>query len=260
MGCNCNCLQKNPEYNNEMVEGVIPGLGIKSSKRDNFDEIKIINTENDDEIYKNDKEKNENNNSLLIKKDLEKEENEEDLENLKLANIQTGLSPNTLNRVISQDSSILSKMQELSETIFDYLNEIRTSPDDYEKNAEEHKVSDILQKVINDSISHNNLIANTYNNLILSECINNNMVDGENNEQLMEILEKQEKIKNYDKKLFVIDGDVDEPNEVVWKLIEDNKNIAYETFFSNSIENLTISCQKINNKKFKCYFLFLSKK
>ena len=264
MGCNCNCFQKNPEFNNEMVDGAIPGLGKKASKFDNFNEIKIINTENDDGIYLNDKEKNENNdnineynneknNSLLIKE--ENNENDENSNNLKYANIQTGP-----NRILSVESSLLSKMQDLSETIFDYLNEIRAAPEDYEKNAKEHEVSDLLQKVINDSISCNNLISNPYNNLILSSCINNNTVDGENNEQLMEMIEKQEKIKDYNKKLFVIDGDINEPNEIVWKLIENNKNIAYDTFFSNSVESLAISCQKINHEKFRCYFLFLSKK
>ena len=48
-GCNCNCLLKNPESNNEMVNGIIPGLGLKSSGKDD-NEIININTEND--VYK----------------------------------------------------------------------------------------------------------------------------------------------------------------------------------------------------------------
>ena len=120
-------------------------------------------------------------------------------------------------------------------------------------------VWDILQKFTNDSNSCNNLIANSYYNLLLSSCINNNTADGENYEQLMELIEKEEKIKNYNKKLFVIDGDINEPNEVVWKLIENNKDIAEKLFFSNSVECLVISCQICNPGNFKCYFLFLSK-
>ena len=269
-GCNCNCLLKNPENNNEMVNGVIPGLGMKT-KNDNFNEIKIINTENDD--FENNNEKNENNNnineknnennnSLLINEDNEKKEskeNEEDIANLKLTNIQTGLSPNFPKKMLSDDSSVLSKMHDLSETIFDYFNEIRTTPYDFERDAEEHKVWDVLQKFTNDSNSCNNLIVNSYYNLLLSSYINSNTSDGENNEQLMEMIEKEEKIKNYNKKLFVIDGDINEPNEVVWKLIENNKDIAEKYIFSNSVEFLVISCQKINPENFKSYFLFLSK-
>lgn len=60
--------------------------------------------------------------------------------------------------------------------------------------------------------------------------------------------------------MFAEDGDINEPNEVVWKLIENNKDIAYENFFSNEVECLVISCQMMENQKFKCYFLFLSKR
>ena len=51
----------------------------------------------------------------------------------------------------SNDSSIMSKIQELYESIFDYFNEIRTEPQNFEKISERHGVSDIIQKVINDS-------------------------------------------------------------------------------------------------------------
>ena len=46
---------------------------------------------------------------------------------------------------------LMSKIQELYESIFDYFNEIRTEPQNFEKISERHGVSDIIQKVINDS-------------------------------------------------------------------------------------------------------------
>ena len=57
---NYNCLLKSPENNNEKVDWIIPGLE-KESKRDNYNKIKIISKENDDEIYENDKDKKWNN-------------------------------------------------------------------------------------------------------------------------------------------------------------------------------------------------------
>ena len=38
----------------------------------------------------------------------------------------------------SNDSSIMSKIQELYESIFDYFNEIRTEPQNFEKISEKH--------------------------------------------------------------------------------------------------------------------------
>ena len=282
MGCNCNCLRKEPESNNEMVYGVIPGIGI--SNNDNLNEIININTENDNEEEDNNaNEKDKNNDNIITEnindniKDnakvndnennnlnnslsLKDEEKNEIYDKLKVSNAQTGLSRNTPRRIISNDSSAVSKIQDLYESIFEYFNEIRIKPDKFKKIAESHGVLDIIQKVIEDSNSCNTLIINNFYNLLLSSYLNNYTNDGEDNNKLLEEIEKEEKIKNFNKKLFVIDGDIDNSNEVVWKLIEKNKSIAMETFFSNAIDCLVISCQMINNQNFKCYFLFLSKK
>ena len=32
-GCNCNCLLKDQETHNEMVNGIIPGLGVVTKKK-----------------------------------------------------------------------------------------------------------------------------------------------------------------------------------------------------------------------------------
>ena len=290
MGCRCNCLVKNPESDNEIVDGVIPGLGIRSSHKDNF-EIVNINTENDNEedndnnnINEKDKqnnndiinesinenlsdklkykenEDNNRNNSISLKDGEKMSEKNEALDKLKITNAQTGLSRNTPRRIISYDSSVISKIQELSENIFDYFNEIRTKPDNFEKISEDHEVSDIIRKVINASNPCTNLIINNFYNLLLSSYINDYTNDGEENNKLLEQIEKEEKLKNFDKKLYSVEGDINNPNEVVWKLIKNNKDIAFDTFFSNNIECLVISCQMINNQKFNSYFLFLSKR
>lgn len=284
-GCNCNCLMKDPESNHEMINGAIPGLGV--SNRDNMNEIMNIVTENDNEGEDNniyEKEKNNENkisenintnlknneivddnkiNNLNNSLSLEEEEynkKKENLDKLKISSNQTRLSRNTPRRMISYDSSEMSQIQNLCESIFDYFNEIRTKPDNFEKIEEENEILEILQKVINGSNPCNTLINNNFYNLLLTSYINDYTNDGEDNNKLLEEIEKEEKLKNYTKKIFVEDGDINNPNGVVWKLIEKNKNIALETFFSNSIDCLVISCQKINKQKFKCFFLFLSKK
>ena len=89
------------------------------------------------------------NNSLSIKD----EEKNEIYDKLKVSNAQTGLSRNTPRRIISNDSSAVSKIQDLYESIFDYFNEIRIKPDKFKKIAESHGVLDIIQKVIEDSNS-----------------------------------------------------------------------------------------------------------
>ena len=295
-GCNCNCLLKDQEANNEMRGGIMPGFEIKESKKEDILlEVKNLNTEND---INDDKEiinfNNNKNDSLLLDKNENKSENEnkfekenksendlkQDIENekyeknekeeikgkeeiidkLKLTNYQTGITRNSFQKMNSDVSSNNSQIQELSESILDYLNEIRTEPDNFEKEAEQHGVGDIIQKAINDSNSCSNLIVNMFFNLLLSSYINNNTIDGEDNKILLEEINKEEKLKDYNKSLFVVEGDTSNPNEVVWKLIEDNKDIALETFFSSKIESLALCCQKSHNKnKFKAYFLLLSK-
>ena len=291
-GCDCKCLLNNPESNNEMVNGIIPGLGIRNSKKEDLNDIININSDNEDDdnndknnnkvntnkinneyiiINNNDKDNmrekknNEDNKNIIEKKSLSIEEKEEinkkddDLEHLKKTNVHTELSQNAPRKMISNDSSIMSKIQDLYEGIFDYFNEIRTQPQNFEKKSEEHGVTDIIQKVINDSYPCHNLIINSFYNLLLSSYLNNITNDGEDNYKILEEMQKEEKLKIFNKKLFVVDGDTNEPNEVVWKLIENNKDTAYENFFSNNIECLAVSCQMIDNQKFKCYFLFLSK-
>ena len=250
-GCNCNCLLKDQETHNEMVNGIIPGLGEVTKKKEDH-KIININTENDFEegrlINQNNVEPNEE----------EIKEDEKPQDEIKLFN----------NRAINKkeshqdDSSVFSMIQEFSETIFDYFNEIRTSPDDFKQVADEHGAIDIIQKAIDSPYQCNKLIINSFYNLLLSSYINNNTDDGDSKEKIIELMEKEEKIKQYDKKIFEVEAEISHPNDAVWNLFSNNKDIAYETFFSNNLEYLLISCQKNvgDNNKFKCYFLLLSKR
>ena len=190
----------------ELNQGL--GTWLKDNKKeDMLLEIKNINTENDnrDEEDKNNN-CNNHNNSLNnedykdeddIKEDIENEKKEEK----KISNHRTGITPG----YNSDYSSDISTIQELYESIFEYFNEIRTDPEKYERIAEEHGVGDIIQRIINNPCT--NLIMNSFYNLLLSSYINDNTSDGEDNKNLLEEIDKEDKIKNFNKSLFVIEGD-----------------------------------------------------
>ncbi len=237
-GCNCNCLLKNQEADNEMLNGSLPGIHKRVKKKDDKDEIKNINTEFDD-----------NNN----------EEKDKDLDKLEINN-KNGVSRNP-QKLLQYNSSVLSMIQDLCDSIFDYFNEIRTNPEDFEEIADEYDVGDIIQRIINASKQCKNLIANSTFNLLLSSYINDNVEDGEDYKKLIEALEKEEKFQKYNKDLLVFEGKVNNQKEAIWTLIENNRDVAYETFFTNNIEFIVVSCiLKDEYTKFKCFILLLSKK
>ena len=219
-GCNCNCLLKSPEADNEMLNGSLPGIYKRGKKKDDIYEIKKIN---------------------------EKEYND--------------FINNSLNSdgKIKNNSSIVSMIQDLCDSIFDYLNEIRTNPEDFEEIAEKYNVGDIIKKIINSPKKCKNIIPNSTFNSLLSSYVNDN-IDDENYEKLLKALDNEEKIYKYNKDLLVFEGVINNQKEAVWNLIEDNKKTAYEMFFTNDIEFFIIYCQiKDNFRNFKCYLLVLSK-
>lgn len=235
-GCNCNYLAKNKEADNEMLNWSLPESYKKGKKNDDIYEIKNINTD-----YNNN-EKIDNN-----------------LDKLQINN-KNGLSRNK-QKLLEYNSSVLSMIQDLCDSIFDYLNDIRTNPEDFEETAEQYDVGDIIQRIINASSQCKNLTSNSAFNTLLSEYINDNVDDEEDHKKLIEALDKEEKIQNYSKDLLVFEGEINNQKEAIWTLIENNKDIAYETFFTNDIEFIVISCDvKDEYKKFKCYLLILSKK
>ena len=161
---------------------------------------------------------------------------------------------------ISSSSSTILELLDYTESIFDYFVELRTNPEDYEKDAEEHQLSELLQKVQNSENACRTIILNSFLNLLFNSYISTYSRD-DNNDKLIKALENEEKLKDYNQKLFSVEADISKPNEVIWKLIEDNKDIAYETFFFNDIEYLLVSCVQIpESKNYRSYFLFLEKK
>ena len=240
MGCQCNCLNKKPEGPEEDFKSIIS---------------KDIDANIDNKIYSN------INLNTEFDDKSNKSNEEEDLNNFKNENIIPNKSRNkNIRKIISYDSSLLSKLQEQTDSIFEFFDELRTKPEDYEKDAEEHQLSELFQKVQNSENACKTLIINSFLNLLFNSYVNTYSGD-DNNDNLIQALENDEKLKDYNQKLFSVEADINKPNEVIWKLIEDNKDIAYETFFFNDIEYLLISCVQIpESKNYRSYFLFLEKK
>ena len=240
MGCQCNCLNKKPEGPEEDFKSIIKEDSDANIDNKMYSNINL-NTEFDDKSNKSNE--------------------EEDLNNFKNENIIPNKSRNkNIRKIISYDSSLLSQLQEQTESIFEYFEELRTNPGDYQKDAEEHQLSELFQKVQNSENACKTLIINSFLNLLFNSYVNTYSGD-DNNDNLIQALENDEKLKDYNQKLFSVEADINKPNEVIWKLIEDNKDIAYETFFFNDIEYLLISCVQIpESENFRSYFLFLTKK
>ena len=240
MGCQCNCLNKKPEGPEEDFKSIIKEDSNANIDNKMYSNIKL-NPEFDDKSNKSNE--------------------EEDLNNFKNKNLIPNKSRNkNIRKIISYDSSLLSQLQEQTESIFEYFEELRTNPGDYQKDAEQHELSELLQKVQDSENPCKTIILNSFLNLLFNSYVNSYNGD-DNNDNLIDALQKDEKLKVYNQQLFSVESDISKPNEVIWKLIEDNKDIAYETFFFNDIEYLLISCVQIpESENFRSYFLFLTKK
>jgi hypothetical protein len=240
MGCQCNCLNKKPEGPEEDFKSIIKEDSNANIDNKMYSNINL-NTEFDDKSNKSNE--------------------EEDLNNFKNKNLIPNQSRNKkIRTIISYDSSLLSQLQEQTESIFEYFEELRTNPGDHQKDAEQHELSELLQKVQNSENACKTIILNSFLNLLFNSYVNSYNGD-DNNDNLIDALQKDEKLKDYNQQLFSVESDISKPNEVIWKLIEDNKDIAYETFFFSDFEYVLISCVQIpESKNFRSYFLFLTNK
>ena len=125
MGCQCNCLNKKPEGPEENFKPIINEESKENDDNKVFGNLKL-ETEFDN------------------KSDL----SQEDVNNLKNENTNLVKSRNNnIRKIISYDSSVLSKIQEQTDSIFEYFDELRTNPEDSQKDAEDHQLSELLQKV-----------------------------------------------------------------------------------------------------------------
>ena len=217
---NCCHSQAREEDNNEMKEGKIPK---------NED---ILNIEIDDN--KIDKENNNNE----IKKSY-------------------NVSQNYYKNQDSMDSELLNSDQKKSEDIFNFFNDLRNNPQNYITEAQKYNLQNMISTAINKSINENikNLIKNPFWELVLDKCVKKSP---ESKEDILNNLEKETQFKNYEKKLYIVLGDGEKPNDCIWGLLK-NCEKEGENILEKDIDYLLITTMILEDKKnIFCYFLFLT--
>ena len=222
MGNCCHYKSKDgDDGNNEMKDGIIP-------KYDNIEE----------EIEEKDQEgKNEND------KDLKK--------------TLYNFSQNYYQQE-SMDSDFINSDQKRSEEIFNYFNDLRTNPQNYLSEAQKYGLQKAISTAAEKAVEGNikTLIKNSFFDLYFDKCVK---ASPESKEEILKNLEKEEKLKDYEKKLYMVLGDGQKPGDCVWGLIKNSENNG-EVLWQD-VDYLVITVMSLEEKnKIWSYFLFLSKK
>ena len=81
----------------------------------------------------------------------------------------------------------------------------------------------------------------------------------ESKEDILNNIEKEKLFKNYEKNLFIEEGNNEIPGECVWNLIKNCENIGVD-ILGKEVDYLVITTVSLDDKNgFLGYFLFLSK-
>ena len=231
MGNCCNSHQKEIEENKEMKDGIFP---------------KLENTEEEDEKVEkkengNQNEKDENNNLKENEKEIKK--------------TLYNFSQNYLQD--SMDSDFITSEQKISEEIFNVCVDIRNNPQNYlsegEKNGLQNTISIAAEKAVEGNIQ--NIISNPFYQLFFDNCVKSSP---NSKEDILKSFEREEKLKNHEKALYMILGNSKKPKDCVWSLLKNSENNG--EILWKDIDYLLISTMFLEEtKNFLCYFLFLYK-
>ena len=157
----------------------------------------------------------------------------------------------------SMDSEFINADQKKSEEIFNFFNDLRNNPQNYLSDAKKHNLQNIISTAVNKSVSENikNLIKNPYFDLFFDKCVKKSP---ESKEDILKNLEKENQLKNYEKKLYIVLGDGEKPGDCVWGLLK-NCEKEGENILEKDIDYLVITTMALDDKKnILCYFLFLT--
>lgn len=232
MGCNgCKCVKKQ-ESGSEVQ---FPAL-LDSKKTDNISGLALAD---EPEILKTSPITNQNTEFVPTPKEIE---------------IQ--------NETESISSNCLSVNQERSDNLFDYFNEIKLSPQSFEKEAEAHGLLDIIQDAGENIDSQKVLIKNPFFNLALYSIITKKKQGINDDEaELIKEIENDNQLNEYYKELYIVEANLSNENEAVWNLLEENKHRNKSHLLTDKIDILVVSNLPIRGtQNFKAYFLFLKKK
>ena len=164
---------------------------------------------------------------------------------------------NKNNKKETIDSDYINSDQQKSEQIFLFFNNLRNNPLNYLSEAEKYNLSEIISTANEKSKKNNftNLIKNPFYDLFFDKCVK---TSPESEENILNNIEKENLFKNYEKKLYIIEGNTDNVEECIWQLIKkcyDND----DEILTKKIDYLVLTTiTSDDNTKFFGYFLFLS--
>ena len=155
------------------------------------------------------------------------------------------------------DSDYINSDQQKSEQIFLFFNNLRNNPLNYLSEAEKYNLSEIISTANEKSKKNNftNLIKNPFYDLFFDKCVK---TSPESEENILNNIEKENLFKNYEKKLYIIEGNTDNVEECIWQLIKKCYDNGDE-ILTKKIDYLVLTTiTSDDNTKFFGYFLFLS--
>ena len=232
MGSCCSSHQQEIEENKEMKDGLIPKFE-NTVEVDEKEEIK--ETEKENENMKNMKSMKEN-----------KKEVKQSLYNFS-QNYQQD----------SMDSDFINSEQKISEEIYDYFNDIRNNPQNYlsegQKNGIQNVISTAAEKAVEGNIQ--NILKNPHLEMVFDNCVKTNR---DSKEEILKSFEKEEKVKNREKALYMILGNSNKPKDCVWSLLKTCEKENKGEILWKDIEYLLVSTMFLQEtKNILCYFLFI---
>jgi len=227
MGNCCSTHQKEIEENKEMKDGIFP---------------KLENTVEEDE--KEEKKETEKENENMNNMNENKKEVKKSLYNFS-QNYQQD----------SMDSDFINSEQKISEEIYDYFNDIRNNPQNYlsegQKNGIQNVISTAAEKAVEGNIQ--NILKNPHLEMVFDNCVKTNR---DSKEEILKSFEKEEKVKNREKALYMILGNSNKPKDCVWSLLKTSENNG--EILWKDIEYLLVSTMFLEEtKNILCYFLFI---
>ncbi len=164
---------------------------------------------------------------------------------------------NKNNKKETIDSDYINSDQQKSEQIFLFFNNLRNNPLNYLSEAEKYNLSEIISTENEKSKKNNftNLIKNPFYDLFFDKCVK---TSPESEENILNNIEKENLFKNYEKKLYIIEGNTDNVEECIWQLIKKCYDNGDE-ILTKKIDYLVLTTiTSDDNTKFFGYFLFLS--
>ena len=155
------------------------------------------------------------------------------------------------------DTEYLNSKQVRDENIFNFFIDLRSNPNKYIEESKQYELNDILSSAYNNKLYLNKimLIQNPFFTLFLDTYIKKY---SDNKENILFDLENNMQLKDYEKSLFYVKSNSNNPKDIVWNLLKENKNIALDEILYKNYDIFIVSSDSYADGVI-AYFLFLKK-